>query len=199
MVGRMPTPAPTGPLGTEFEALYTEHFAFAWRMLLHFGVAEGQVEDAVQDVFVVVHRRLDRWDRRSARSWLYGIARRVAADHRRARARHQRKLDALPKAQAPTLERQIADRELLAMLEAALAKLDPGPREVFVMAEIEGMSAREIAELLELNPNTIASRLRRARAELARVLAQLGDPAQREPAQREPLTKQHRRRHGAAR
>jgi len=184
----MPTPALASPLGAEFEALYTEHFAFAWRMLQHFGVADGQVEDAVQDVFVVVHRRLDDWDRRSARSWLYGIARRVAADHRRARARHQRKLDALPEPQAPALERQVADRELLATIEAALAKLDPGPREVFVMAEIDGMSARDIAELLEFNPNTIASRLRRARDEVARALAQVGAPAT------DP-----RRRYGAAR
>ncbi|MFO7566364.1 MAG: sigma-70 family RNA polymerase sigma factor [Enhygromyxa sp.] len=161
----MPAPSRKPRLGAELEALYEQHFAFVWRMLLHFGVPEAQVEDAAQDVFVVVHRRLDDWDRTiPARSWLYGICRRVAADHRRARARHDRKLQALPApADDPALDGRVADRQLLAALEQALAELDPGLREAFVMAELEGMSGREIAEATGVNPNTIASRLRKAR------------------------------------
>lgn len=169
----MPTPALASPLGAEFEALYTEHFAFAWRMLQHFGVADGQVEDAVQDVFVVVHRRLDDWDRRSARSWLYGIARRVAADHRRSRSRHERKLEALPPSRGRDLELEVGQRELIAMLEQALAELEPARREVYVLADIEGMTAREIAEGLGVNPNTVSTRLRAARLHVNTALARL--------------------------
>lgn len=175
----MPAPRPTRSLGAEFEALYNEHFAFVWRMLVHFGVPAQQVEDAVQDVFVVVHRRFDDWDQQAPRSWLYGIARRVASGHRRSRARHLRKLDALPSPEPLELERQLADRELLDAVNAAVCALEPGLRDVFVMAEIEGMSAREIGQLLSTNPNTVASRLRKARTHVARALAR---------GQRGPLT-----------
>jgi RNA polymerase sigma-70 factor, ECF subfamily len=169
----MPRPSRAARLGAEFEALYDQHFAFVWRMLLHFGVAEHQAEDAAQDVFIVVHRRLADWDRSvSARSWLYGICRRVAADHRRSRTRHERKLEALPRpAGDSALERRVADRELLAALERALAELDPGLRDAFVMAELEGMTGREIAEATGVNANTIASRLRKARAQISAALA----------------------------
>ncbi|PRQ09503.1 RNA polymerase sigma factor [Enhygromyxa salina] len=162
-------------LGDEFEPLYADNFAFAWRMLLHFGVPAHQVEDAVQDVFVVVHRRLDTWDRSvSVRPWICGICRRVAADHRRAHGRHQRKIDALPPPdQGPALDGQVADRQVLALLEQTLAGLDPGPRDAFVMAELEGMSSREIAEATGVNPNTIASRLRKARVAVAKALGKL--------------------------
>lgn len=179
MVGLMArgTPAASA-LSDEFKALYRAQFAFVWRLQLHFGVPEHQVEDAVQDVFVVVHRRLADWDGRSPRSWLYGIARRVASNHRRRSARHQRKIEALPEPRDPALEGRIEDRELLRTIEAALAGLDPGPRTAFVLTEIEGMSAREIAELLDVSPNTIASRLRKARAHVAAALAEIdGDLA----------------------
>lgn len=174
----MPAPSQQARLGAELEALYDQHFAFVWRMLLHFGVPEHQAEDAAQDVFVVVHRRLADWDRSvSARSWLYGICRRVAADHRRSRARHERKLQALPTPPAdPALDGRVADRQLLATLERTLAELEPGLREAFVMAELEGMSGREIAEATGVNPNTIASRLRKARKLIGEALAKLNDP-----------------------
>jgi RNA polymerase sigma-70 factor, ECF subfamily len=164
-------------LGAELEALSAKHFAFVWRMLLHFGVPETQAEDAAQDVFVVVHRRLADWDRSiSARSWLYGICRRVAADHRRARARHDRKLQALPAPpDEPALDGRAADRQLLATLEQALAELEPGLRDAYVMAELEGMSGREIAEATGVNPNTVASRLRKARKLIGEALAKLRD------------------------
>lgn len=161
-------------LGGEFKLLYNENFAFVWRMLLHFGVPTHQVEDAAQDVFVVVHRRLDTWDRSvSVRPWLYGICRRVAADHRRAHGRHRRKIEALPTPEpGPALDGRIADRQVLEVLERALARLDQGPREAFVMAEIEGMSSREIAEATGVNANTIYSRLRKAREAIANAFRQ---------------------------
>ncbi len=171
----MPAHARAAQLGAEFEQLYSDHFAFAWRILLHFGVPVDQVEDAAQDVFIVVHRRLDDWDRASsARSWLYGIARRVAADHRRSRARYRRKIDALPEpSPGPALEGRVADRELLSALEVVLDALEPRLSAVFVMAEVEGMSSREIAEATGVNANTVYSRLRKARAKVGRALANM--------------------------
>lgn len=178
----MPARAHAGRLGEAFEELYTRNFAYVWRMLIHFGVPRSQVEDAVQDVFVVVHRRLGDWDRRgSERGWLAGIARRVAAGRRRTQARHQRKLEALPRPTAsPAIDGRVADRQLLATLERALAELPEGARDAFVMTELEGMTAREIAEATGVNPNTVAARLRKARAALARVFAAAHEAHDRE-------------------
>src|SRR5215218_7634900 len=67
-----------------FDEVYGTHVAFVWRVLRTFGLSETQLEDAVQDVFLVVHRRLPEWEGRAAiTTWLFAIARRVAAAHRR--------------------------------------------------------------------------------------------------------------------
>src|SRR5882757_9514417 len=67
-----------------FDAVYEAHVGFVWRVLRTFGVPPVQLEDAVQDVFLVVHRRLAEWQGRAAiTTWLFAIARRVASTHRR--------------------------------------------------------------------------------------------------------------------
>ncbi|HLL20652.1 MAG TPA: sigma-70 family RNA polymerase sigma factor, partial [Kofleriaceae bacterium] len=72
-----------------FDEVYTQHAAFVWRVLRTFGVGESQIEDAVQDVFVVVHRRLGEWEGRAAiTTWLFAIARRVASTYRRRGGAH---------------------------------------------------------------------------------------------------------------
>lgn len=171
----MPSPAPRPSIAPEFAALYREQFGFVWRMLVHFGIPDAGIEDAAQDVFVVVHRRwADRHEGVSVRSWLYGIIRRVAADHRRSRTRHERKLDALPKpTRPPDVEAEVAERELMGALERALAELEPTQRDAFVLSELEGMTAKEIGDALAANPNTVASRLRAARAHVGEALANI--------------------------
>src|SRR5262245_44836563 len=77
---RSPPPAPT------LDAIYEAHVAYVWRVVQRLGVPESSADDAVQDVFLVVHRKLDGFEGRSSiRTWLYGIALRVARDHRRKR------------------------------------------------------------------------------------------------------------------
>ena len=67
-----------------FREVYEEHFRFVWRSLRRLGVPESDVADAVQDVFLVVHRRLGDFEGRSKVStWLYGISLRVARDRKR--------------------------------------------------------------------------------------------------------------------
>ena len=79
-----------------FDEVYAEHVAFVWRTLRTFGVAESQIEDAVQDVFVVVHRRLPEWEARAAMTtWLFAIARRVASTHRRRAVDHRDRTETL--------------------------------------------------------------------------------------------------------
>jgi RNA polymerase sigma-70 factor (ECF subfamily) len=159
-------------LAAEFEALYHEQLPFVWRILIRFGVPTEQIEDALQDVFVVVHRRFGAWsDHPSLRAWLHGVARRVAADQRRARDRHERRLAALPRtSDAIALDEHVGDRRRLDALAAAIDRLEPGRREVYVLTELEGMSAPEIADALGCKLNTVYSRLRRARADLEALL-----------------------------
>jgi RNA polymerase sigma-70 factor (ECF subfamily) len=79
----------------EFDALYRRHFRFTWSVLRRLGVPEAAIEDAAQEVWVIVHRRLDALESpRAVRSWLFQIARRVAARHRRGEQRSRRKIDA---------------------------------------------------------------------------------------------------------
>src|SRR5262245_56426035 len=67
-----------------FSEIYNEQVRFAWRALRRFGVSDAEVEDACQDVFVVVHAKLDTFDwSRSLRAWIFGISVRVAAKYRR--------------------------------------------------------------------------------------------------------------------
>ena len=142
-------------------------------MLRYHGVPEATIEDAVQDVFLVLHRRWADWDHsRSPHSWVFGVVRRVAAAQRRSASRHQRRLHALPSPEpTPAVDERAASRHELEQLQRALAQLDEKLATVFVLAEVEGLSGPEIAELLGAKLNTIYWRLRMARAQITAAMA----------------------------
>jgi RNA polymerase sigma-70 factor (ECF subfamily) len=157
-------------LGRAVAALYRVHFQFVWRSLRRLGVRASSLEDAVQDVFLVTHRKLHAFDGRSShKAWLFAIAVRVAAEHRRRDARLQ--LD--PDAAAATvhLEKTLELRQQIDLLDRVLDQLLDEQRVVFVMAEIEQFSVPEIATALGVKLNTVYSRLRLARAHFERVLS----------------------------
>src|SRR5437879_3330538 len=83
-----------------FDAIYERSFDFVWRNVRRLGVADALVDDAVQEVFLVVHRRLDEYaGRGTIESWIFGIVLRVASDVRRAMRRkspHLRDKSATP-------------------------------------------------------------------------------------------------------
>lgn len=154
----------------DFASVYREHFAFVFRSVRRLGVPELMVDDAVQEVFVVVHRRLGHFAGRSSlRTWLFGIVLRVARDYRRAAARRggrQAPLGALaahvPASTPSPLE--AAERgEASRLLHRFLDELDDDKRAAFVMVEIEQMTVPEAAEALGANVDTVYSRLRVAR------------------------------------
>ena len=126
------------------------------------------LDDGAQDVFIVVHRRLAEFEGRSSlKSWLFGIARRVAHDHRRRIGRKER-TEELPETVADpggsTPAHDAERAEAVRTLHEILTALDDDKREVFVLAELEQMTVPEIAEAIGANVNTVYSRLRAARA-----------------------------------
>jgi len=153
-----------------FEAVYAEQFAFVWRNLRRMGVRDSALRDATQDVFLVVHRRLGEFERRAPlRSWLFSIVRRVALQHRRTARRRDVSgdddADSLPGTLAGP-EQNATDAEALRFFLSLLDELDDDKRDVFVLSELEEMTASETAAALSCNINTVYSRLRAAREKL---------------------------------
>jgi RNA polymerase sigma-70 factor (ECF subfamily) len=153
-------------LPTTFEEVYAAHVAFVWRVLRALGVAAEQLEDAAQDVFVIVHRRLPEFEGRSAiTTWLFAIARRVASRYRR---------KSKPKPPPPATEwgasadpfADAARVEAATIIAAGMDHMEDDQRIVFALVELEQISVAEVARMLELNVNTAYSRLRLARATL---------------------------------
>jgi RNA polymerase sigma-70 factor (ECF subfamily) len=171
---RAPSMAELPPALT-LETLYAEHAPFVWRSVRRLGVPADSVEDAVQDVFLVVHRRLGEFEGRSSvRTWLFGIVRRVVRDHRPSRRQEPTDalvLDSLPGAvDAGPLA--LAERaEAARVLGCLLDTLDDDLREAFVLVDLEEMSVPEAAKALSANVNTVYSRVRAARQDLEQAIA----------------------------
>jgi RNA polymerase sigma-70 factor (ECF subfamily) len=156
-----------------FRKVFDDHARFIWRSLLGLGVAEADVPDASQQVFVVLHDRLgDLAEGCPLRTFVYGICLRVASDFRRRAHRRRERLCAEPpeRTTEATPEGRAADREALAALEAALDRLPPPQREVFVLYEIEELPMDEIARALGCPLQTAYSRLRVARSTVVEAL-----------------------------
>lgn len=155
-----------------FSAVYRQHAAFVRRSLRHMDVPPAGLDDALHDTFLVVHRRLEDFDgRRSLRSWLYGIARRVALHHRRRGVRRDRREQQAPTPMAVVPpDEELARREAAQWVEAFVASLDPAQREVFVLCEVEGLPAPEVAAATGTKLNTVYSRLRLARRRFERAV-----------------------------
>jgi RNA polymerase sigma-70 factor, ECF subfamily len=152
-----------------FQELCTHHFEFIWKCARGLGARADEIDDVVQDVLLVVQRRHgDLKDESSARSWIYGITRRVVSTQRRRRRRRDSEATAEVDALTSTAPSPLAAAERnveVRLLSALLDGLDERKREVFVLSEILEMSGREIADLIGVPMNTVYSRLRSAREE----------------------------------
>jgi RNA polymerase sigma-70 factor (ECF subfamily) len=173
------------PAVPALEEVYAEFAPFVWRNLRRLGVPADFIEDAVQDVFLVVHRRLPEFEARSSlQTWIFGIVLRVAARQReQLRNRGQRFMPACEgllesvssKGKDDPFDRLVQQRAA-DLLEWVLAELDEDKRTILVMVELEQMSVVECARVLDLNLNTTYTRLRLARRALeAKLKHALGD------------------------
>jgi RNA polymerase sigma-70 factor (ECF subfamily) len=162
-----------------FEEVFETHLSYVWRVLRHLGIRDGDVEDAAQEAFMVVHRRLPEWrPEADIRTWLYAIAWRVA--HRfRARER-RRRAEPLETASETCTAESPADiatsRQELQRLEHALGAIDEDQRVVFVLYEIEGVEMHAIAEAVGCPLKTAYSRLRLARERVREQLSRSEGP-----------------------
>jgi RNA polymerase sigma-70 factor, ECF subfamily len=156
----------------DFDGIYRDNVAFVWRSLRRLGVAEADVEDAMQEVFIVVHAKLASFEGRSRIStWLYGICLRVA-QARRKRGFVAREVAEEEAGEPPELACFPADaleeREAADLLEEALDALPLEQRAVFTLFELDGMTCQGIAELVGIPLGTVYSRLRLGRDAFAR-------------------------------
>jgi RNA polymerase sigma-70 factor, ECF subfamily len=162
-----------------FERIYDEFFEFVYRNARRLGVPPGAADDVVQEVFVVVHRRLAEYDARATlNSWVYGILANTVRDYRRAFRRKQAPLVATerdeqlgPASSRASPEQRTALKQDLALLTKLLDELPEAQRELIVLADLEQMNVPEICECIGGNSNTVYSRLRVARENLKAKLA----------------------------
>jgi RNA polymerase sigma-70 factor (ECF subfamily) len=149
-----------------FNQLYELYFAFTWRVLGHLGVPDHALDDAVQEVWITVHRRLGSFEGRSAlRTWLFGIALNVVRNLRRADDRRTRYLaaSAATPETAPDAEALHAGQEAWALVQRFANTLDEQRRAIFVCNMLEHLSAAETAEATGVDVATVYKRVRSLR------------------------------------
>jgi RNA polymerase sigma-70 factor (ECF subfamily) len=164
---RAEAPAPSASTTITIHALVTDHFDLVRRWLRAFGVPRDDADDAAQQVFLVAAGKLEAIRPGSERSFLFGTARGVAANHRRISRRRPHVADEAEVAAlldgTPNPEERLGDHQAHAILEHLIGRLEDDLRDVFVLFQLDEMSTAEIAAILGIPSGTVASRLRRAR------------------------------------
>jgi RNA polymerase sigma-70 factor, ECF subfamily len=175
-----PERAPAVASAPRFAELFDAYFVFVWRTARRLGIPESGLDDVVQETFMVAYRRREDFEGRSSlKTWLYGIAFNVVRAHRRELGvKYPAALNAEQRADPGLLadegdgpHESAAKREAARFVDRFLEDLNEDQRDVFVLAELEQLSAPEIGTVLGVPLNTVYSRLRLARAEFGKAIA----------------------------
>jgi RNA polymerase sigma-70 factor (ECF subfamily) len=145
-------------------AIAEAHFAWLWRLLRRLGVHPSDVEDAAQQVFLVVSRRLSVIEKGSEQSFLFGVALRVSIEFRRVRRdvpTEEVEVDA--RKSSPGMEDLVDQHRAREVLAEILDGMPLELRTVFILFELEQMTKTEISNIVGIPEGTVVSRLRRAR------------------------------------
>jgi RNA polymerase sigma-70 factor (ECF subfamily) len=162
-----------------FRRLFEEHAPYAFRCLRRLGVAPADLDDVLQEVFLVVLRKSSEVAPAAMRSWIHGICVRKASDYRRGARRRRDRIGGDPAADPVLIEGAAGGddpelaatrRQALARLDAALDGLSGDERAAFVLYEIEQLSLKEIAAAVRCPVSTVHARLERARDRVARAV-----------------------------
>jgi RNA polymerase sigma-70 factor (ECF subfamily) len=169
-------PSKTKPAEARLRALLDAEYDFVWRSLRRLGVPEADTDDAAQEVFLTLSRRLGDVEAGCERAFLFGVALRVASTRRRSRDRRpETSLDAveepLSEALGPEALAELSSARPL--LDEALAALSMEQRAVFVLYELEELEVGAIAELLGVPRGTVSFRLSTARKAFERAAARV--------------------------
>jgi len=157
-----------------FRMIFDQHAPYVWRTLRRLGVRASDIDDACQEVFLVVHRRGASFDGTSTiKTWIYGICVRVASDfRRRAHVRREQLTDAPPdKGTGAALQED--RRAAVEALDRVLGCLDDDKLSVFVLYEIEQLTMKEVAEAVGCPMQTAYSRLHAAREQVTSLASRL--------------------------
>lgn len=166
----------------EFEAVFEEWFERVASWVRALGGPESDQEDLVQDVFLIVHRRLPDFDGRNLAGWLYQIARRRVRDFRRLLWIRHVFSSSVPLSNnllrlGPSPADDLETKERASQLADMLSTLNPDQRAAFVLLEIEGYSGEEIARLQSVPLNTVWARIYKARKKLQQKIAERAEDA----------------------
>jgi RNA polymerase sigma-70 factor, ECF subfamily len=169
---------PEAAAAPTFDALYEAWFDEVTRWARALGGTEADLDDLVQDVFLIVYRRLPDFDGKNVAGWLYQIARHKVRDQRRlAWFRHLRfgrsgavELE-VSRALGPAESLEYKQRTRL--LNDVLQALNDDQRAAFVLFELEGLSGEQIASLTGVPLNTVWARIHKARKKLRQNLDRL--------------------------
>jgi RNA polymerase sigma-70 factor (ECF subfamily) len=143
--------------------MFRRRFEYVWRCAYAVAGAEA-ADDVTQEAFMVARKRWASFEGGSERGWLYAIVRNVARNATRSRRRRQSHLAAVAvPAPMATPEDHVALRQAADLLDAFIATLSPAQRDAFVLMDMEGMTAPEVARIAGVPTRTVYSRLRAAR------------------------------------
>lgn len=170
-----------------FQQLFSRHKRGVYGYILRYTRNEQESEEIFQDAFIKMHRAAPTWIPSAKFStWLYTIVRNLCIDaHRKKKIRRtisldekgeddERSLYDVVASDDPSPDSQTSDLEIGKVLEAALAKINPDQREVFLLREKSGLKFEEIAEVLGVSVNTVKSRMRYALETLKKILEKSG-------------------------
>lgn len=185
--------ADAGARVERIEQMFDRHLDAVWRTARDLGIPPRDVEDVVQEVMLVCVRRLGDIEPQRERAFLLATAARVSANWRRTRRRRPAEpVESIDELTSDALDLQLrrhspADalerKRELELVQSALEQMTDVQREAFTLFEIEGLTAREIAEELGLTEAVVFARVQRARAVFQRCLARVqGEPGRRGPA-----------------
>jgi RNA polymerase sigma-70 factor, ECF subfamily len=167
---------PANRLG--FDDIYEKWFDEVARWVRALGGPDADRDDLVQDIFLIVYRRLPDFDGNNVPGWLYQIARRKVRDHRRLLWVKEVFSRSVPLSERlctrgsnPADSYEAKERSLV--LEQLLGQLSADQRAAFVLFEIEGHSGQEIARIQGVPINTVWARIHKARKKLLARLSRL--------------------------
>ena len=149
-----------------FKQMVSANLDFIWRCLRRMGIPTSDVDDAVQQVFLVAASKLDIIVAGSERAFLFSTASRIAANSRRSLQRRDEahfQMMQTERNHDPSQEELTDQLRARALMDQVLAEMPNELREVFVLFELEELGVADVAELLSIPIGTVGSRLRRAR------------------------------------